>query len=487
MAAGAVAVVDAAAIAGVGGRSRRGANAQADRLKPRCGTEALASVAVSGADEITSGQGAMNEPGRFHRVVLPSGLTIIGEEVDSVRSLAIGVWLRVGARHESPAEGGMSHFLEHMVFKGSRRRDAYQIALSLESVGGHLDAFTGRESTCFYARALEEHLDLAVDVLADLALAPRLDPEDVTKEKQVVAEEIHNYDDTPDDCVHDLFADVVWNGHPLGNRILGSEASVTSFTRDQVAAYHARHYTAGNLIVAIAGRFDWSRVVDLVSQHFAAATPGITSSDAFQPASETGREVVHHVRELAQQYLCIGAPGLPQEDPDRYALVLLSTVLGGGMSSRLFQRVREQEGLAYSVYTYSDSYEDAGIFCAAMSVHPSQGRKAVHLTLDEFDRIVRDGISPDELASAKAQLKGSLLLGLESTSNRMHRIARSMIYSGRFIPVDELVRTIDAIAADDVREMAVRVLRRDRLSLVALGANAHGAFSAADLNGQDAA
>ena len=157
------------------------------------------------------------------------------------------------------------------------------------------------------------------------------------------------------------------------------------------------------------------------------------------------------------------------------------------MSSRLFQRVREQEGLAYSVYTYSDSYEDAGIFCAAMSVHPSQGRKAVHLTLDEFDRIVRDGISPDELASAKAQLKGSLLLGLESTSNRMHRIARSMIYSGRFIPVDELVRTIDAIAADDVREMAVRVLRRDRLSLVALGANAHGAFSAADLNGQDAA
>jgi predicted Zn-dependent peptidase len=424
----------------------------------------------------------MDQPGRFHRTELPSGLTVIGEEVDSVRSLAIGVWMRVGARHEAPAESGMSHFLEHMVFKGSLRRDAYQIALSLESVGGHLDAFTGRESTCFYARALEEQLDLAVDVLADATLAPRLDPDDVTKEKQVVTEEIHNYEDTPDDSVHDLFADVVWNGHPLGNRILGSEATVTSFTPEQLRAYHRRHYTAENMLVAIAGRFDWQRVVDQVARHFAAAPPGPPAVDAPREASESGREVVHHVRELAQQYLCIGAPGLRQEDPERYALVLLSTILGGGMSSRLFQRVREQEGLAYSVYTYSDSYEDAGIFCAAMSVHPSQGRKAVRLTLEEFDRIVREGVAPDELESAKAQLKGSLLLGLESTSNRMHRIARSIIYSNRFIPVDELVRTIDRITAEDVRGMAVRVLQRDRLSLVALGADAHGAFSAADLS-----
>jgi predicted Zn-dependent peptidase len=429
----------------------------------------------------------MSDPGRFHRTVLPSGLTVIGEEMDSVRSLAIGVWLKVGARHETAAEGGMSHFLEHMVFKGSRRRDAYQIALSLESVGGHLDAFTGRESTCFYARALDEHLDLAVDVLADVALAPRLDPADVAKEKQVVAEEIHNYEDTPDDCVHDLFADVVWNGHPLGNRILGTEATVTSFTPEQLRAYHRRHYTAGNLIVAIAGRFEWPRVVDLVARHFDAAPAGLSSVTATMPGKNGGREVVHHVRDLAQQYLCIGAPGVRQEDPDRYALVLLSTVLGGGMSSRLFQRVREQEGLAYSVYTYSDSYEDAGIFCAAMSVHPSQGRKAVRLTLEEFDRIVRDGISPEELQSAKAQLKGNVLLGLESTSNRMHRIARSIIYSGRFLPVDELVRTIDGIAAEDVRDMAARMLDRDRLSLVALGANEHGAFSATDLDGREVA
>lgn len=435
----------------------------------------------------------MSDAGRFHRTVLPSGLTVIGEEIDSVRSLAIGVWMKVGARHESAEESGMSHFLEHMVFKGSRQRDAYQIALSLESVGGHLDAFTGRESTCFYARALENHLDLAVEVLADISLSPRFDPSDVAKEKQVIAEEIHNYDDTPDDCVHDLFADVVWNGHPLGNRILGSEASVTSFTPEQVAAYHRRHYTGGNMIVSIAGRFEWPRVVDLVERHFAAVprapiggAPGVPAQGSGSGGSG-GREVVHHVRDLAQQYLCIGAPGLRQEDPDRYALVLLSTVLGGGMSSRLFQRVREQEGLAYSVYTYSDSYEDAGIFCAAMSVHPSQGRKAVRLTLEEFDRVIAEGISPEELASAKEQLKGSLLLGLESTSNRMHRIARSILYSGRFIPVDELVRTIDRITGEEVREMAVRVLDRERLSLVALGADQNGAFSEADLNHREVA
>ncbi|MGE5174772.1 MAG: M16 family metallopeptidase [Hyphomicrobiales bacterium] len=424
----------------------------------------------------------MREAGRFHRTDLPGGLTLIGEAVDSVRSLAIGAWVTIGARQESAPEAGMSHFLEHMVFKGTRRRDAYQIALSLESVGGHLDAFTGREATCFYARVLEEHLGLAVDVLSDLALAPRIDPADVAKEKQVIAEEIHNYEDTPDDCVHDLFADVVWNGHPLGNRILGTEASITAFTPEQIAAYHARRYRAPNLVVAVAGSFEWDAVVDFVSRHFGPAGAGEAEPRPSVPPPATRHEVVHHVRDLAQQYLCLGGPGLRQEDPDRYTLVLLSAILGGGMSSRLFQKVREEEGLAYSVYTYSDSYEDAGIFCAAMNVHPSQGRKAVRLTLAEFDRIRNEPVPQEELESNKAQLKGNLLLGLESTSNRMHRIARSMIYARRFVPVDELVRTIDRITAEEVRAMARRILDPEQLSLVALGpAPEGGAFGMADL------
>jgi len=427
----------------------------------------------------------LQENDRFRRIVLPSGLTVIGEHVDSVRSVSIGVWVRVGARYETPAESGMSHFLEHMVFKGTETRDAYELALSLESVGGHLDAFTGREVTCFDARALDEHLDLAVEVLADLVLNPRLDPADVEKEKKVVLDEIHTYEDTPDERIHDLFADVVWAGHPLGNRILGTRESVEAFTRGEVLDYHARRYGTMNLLIAIAGRFDWDRFLAQVSLRFGRVPRGISPEpNGVEP---NGRDVVHHVKDLAQQYLCIGARGLPSQHPDRHALIVLSTLLGGGMSSRLFQRVREQEGLCYSVYTYADFYRDAGIFCAGMNVQPEHGRRAVALTIEEFERVIREGVPAAELESAKAQLKGSLLLGLESTSNRMHRIARNELYEGRFVPLDELVRRVDRVQSQDVQRVASELIARDRLSLVALGPSAGTAFETGDLTLGDAA
>ncbi|HMI31468.1 MAG TPA: pitrilysin family protein, partial [Candidatus Limnocylindrales bacterium] len=332
----------------------------------------------------------MEESARVRRATLPSGLTVIGEHVDSVRSLSIGVWVRVGARYESIAESGMSHFLEHMVFKGTHLRDAYELALSLESVGGHLDAFTGREVTCFDARALDEHLDLAVEVLADLVLNPKLAPEDVEKEKKVILDEIHTYEDTPDEKIHDLFADVVWAGHPLGNRILGTRESVQAFTKEDVARYHLRRYCSSNLLIAIAGSFDWDKFLHEVTRRFGNISAGVRPETNGVVAD--GRDVVHHVKDLAQQYLCIGARGLPSGHKDRHALVVLSTLLGGGMSSRLFQRVREQEGLAYSVYTYSDFYRDAGIFCAGMNVQPEHGRRAIALTLEEFERVIREGV-----------------------------------------------------------------------------------------------
>ena len=427
----------------------------------------------------------MAENDRFRRAVLPSGLAVIGEHVDSVRSVSIGVWVRVGARYESLAESGMSHFLEHMVFKGTHTRDAYELALSLESVGGHLDAFTGREVTCFDARALDEHLDLAVEVLADLVLNPRLNPDDVEKEKKVILDEIHAYEDTPDERIHDLFADVVWAGHPLGNRILGTRESVQAFTREGVAGYHERRYGTSNLLIAIAGSFDWERFLDQVSLRFGNVPRGVAPEP--HGVERNGRDVVHHVKDLAQQYLCIGARGLPSQHKDRHALVVLSTLLGGGMSSRLFQRVREQEGLAYSVYTYADFYRDAGIFCAGMNVQSEHGRRAVALTLEEFERVIREGVPEPELASAKAQLKGSLLLGLESTSNRMHRIARNELYEGRFVPVDELVRRVDVVSSSDVQRIASELISRDRLSLVALGPSAGSAFDTGDLLVGDAA
>ena len=421
----------------------------------------------------------MSEKGGFTRAVLPSGITIVGERMSSVHSVAIGTWVRVGSRHESAAEAGMTHFLEHIVFKGTHGRDALEIALAIESVGGHLDAFTGREATCFNARVLEENLELAVDVLADLTLRPRLDTADIDKEKAVIVEEIHNYEDTPDDRVHDLFSEVVWRGHPLGNRILGSVETVTAFSPEAISAYHTRHYTAPNVLISVAGRFDWEQLVAVIAQKFADAPAGTPLEAA--GATPSGRSVAHHVRDLAQLYLCIGGAGVSHGNPDRYAVALLSTLLGGGMSSRRFQRVREQEGLAYSVFTYADSYRDAGIFCASMSVQPSHGRRAVQLTLEEFGRVAEAPISETELASNKAQLKGNLLLGLESTSNQMSRLARSEMYAGRDIPVEEMIAAVDRITADDVRRVAREILSRERLCLVALGPGGDRVFETTDL------
>ena len=436
------------------------------------------------ARSLRAASGASASPVRltaeeFTRVTLPNGITIVGERMPAVRSVAVGAWIKVGSRHEVGPEAGVSHFLEHVVFKGTRRRDALAIALSLESVGGSLDAFTGREVTCYNARVLEEHLDIAVDVIADLALSPKIDPADVEKEKGVILEEIHSSEDTPDDRVHDLFADTVWRGHPLGHRILGDEGTVSAFTPEIVAEYHGRHYVAPNLLLSVAGSFDWDRFVGLVERHFVAA-PGRPSLSRAE-ISPNGGGVFHHVQDLAQQHLCIGGVGLPHEHADRFALVLLSSLLGGGMSSRLFQRVREQEGLAYSVYTYADSYDDTGLFCAAMSVQPENGPRALELTLAEFDRVAQERIPPDELESVKMQLKGSLLLGTESTSSEMTRLARAEIYAGRNVPVRELIESIDRVTEEDVRRLAGELLQRERLSLVALGGRGDRPYVAADL------
>jgi predicted Zn-dependent peptidase len=415
----------------------------------------------------------------FKRTVLPSGMTVIGEEVPALRSHSVGVWVRVGSRHEAPSESGLSHFLEHMVFKGTETRDAYRIAYAMESVGGTVDAFTGREQTCFLARGLTEYLPLTVEILADLALAPRLDAADIEKEKKVILDELHQYEDTPDDRIHDLFADVVLRGHPLGRRILGTEETVRTFTEPEVRRFHARRYTAPNIVVAIAGAFEWEPFLEMVAERFAGAPSGARGRDDAPP--EPAHDVVHHEKDLAQQYLCLGAQGLKHTHPDRHALVLLATLLGGGMSSRLFQRVREEEGLAYSIFTYSDSYEDAGIFCTSMCVLPDHGRRALRLTLEEFERIAAAGVPEDELRSAKAQIKGNLLLGLESSTTRMNRLARSEIYFGWPIPMDELVAEVDAIRSEDVQRVAGDLLGRERLSLVALGTVNGRAYDACDL------
>jgi predicted Zn-dependent peptidase len=407
----------------------------------------------------------------FTRVTLPNGITIVGERMPAVRSAAVGVWIKVGSRHEVGAEAGVSHFLEHVVFKGTRRRDALAIALSLESVGGSLDAFTGREVTCYNARVLEEHLDLAVDVLADLALSPRIDPVDVEKEKGVILEEIHSSEDTPDDRVHDLFADTVWRGHPLGHRILGDEATVAAFTPEMVADYHGRHYVAPNLLLSVAGSFDWDRLVGMVERHFDAA-PG-RSARGLTKASPNGGGVFHHVQDLAQQHLCIGGVGLPHEHPDRFVLVLLSSLLGGGMSSRLFQRVREELGLAYSVYTFQSFHADVGMHGVYVGTGPETARdalEAIHLELaDVADR----GLPESELAMGKSQLKGQITLSLESVTARMYRCAAVELYGEPYRSLDEMLALVDAVTPEQVAEVAREFFAPERQTIVSLGPGEH--------------
>jgi len=403
----------------------------------------------------------------FHKDRLENGITVLAEQVPGVRSAALGVWVRSGSRSETPEKCGLSHFIEHMVFKGTETRSAFEIARSLEAVGGHLDAFSSREYTCYYARVLDEHLPLAVDVLSDILCHSVFSPQDIEKEKKVVTDEIRAMEDTPDDEIHDLFASVIWRGHSLGRSILGSRETVNGFSREDVAGFFSENYVAPNIIVSVAGSFDYAALLDLTGRSFTISGNPAPSSESGIPGYARATEVTE--RKLSQEYFCLGTRGVAYDHELRYPLLVLNVALGGGASSRLFQRVREEEGLAYSVFTYADFLRDSGIFCASAGVDPGSTRRALDVVLEEFDKALQSGLSEAEIRGAKEQLKGSMLLGLESMSNRMSRLARSEIYYGRYISVDEVVAATEAVDALGVRKAAELVLDRECLSLVALG------------------
>jgi len=388
--------------------------------------------------------------------------------VDHVRSFAVGVWVRRGARDESDADSGISHFIEHMLFRGTKRRDAAQIASSLESLGGHLDGFTERECACYYARAMDEHLETAIDVLSDIVCNSVFDPEQLEREKRVVAEEIKNLEDTPDELIHDIVASAVWKGHPMGAPILGRAETVAGFTRQKVVAAFLERYVPSNIVVSAAGHFDFDKLVSLVSDSFRLPDgKGLERRDDVPPYV---RSDLVEERPLSQQYLCLCKRGVGYEDPARYDLRLLNTVLGEGMSSRLFQRVREQAGLAYSVYSYIETYGRTGLICVFMGVSREKAGACLELVRDELRSLAREGVTEQELESAKAQLKGGLTLSLESMSARMNRIARSEIYYGRGIPLEEIIEKIESRTVQSLAEAAEKLgFGEDDFSVVALG------------------
>ncbi len=386
--------------------------------------------------------------------VLDNGLRVVTDSMDSVETVSLGVWVDVGARFETPEINGISHLLEHMAFKGTEKRSAQAIAEDMEAVGGHLNAYTSRENTAYYAKVLKEDAPLAVDIIADILQHSTLDEEELKRERAVIIQEINQANDTPEDVVYDRFQDSAFPGQALGRPVLGSAENVRELPRQTILDYMADHYTARRMVFAAAGRIDHSRVVDLVAEAFA-DLPARSEHDS-EPARYGGGEN-REQRDLEQVQVVIGFDGMPYKDPDFYPASVFSTLFGGGMSSRLFQEVREKRGLVYSIYCFLSFYRDGGLF----GVHAGTGAKEVGdlvpLICDELIRVGNDA-GAEEVDRARAQLKAGMLMSLESTSSRCEQVARQMMVYGRPLPLSEIIEKIDAVDAAAVKRVALRLV-----------------------------
>ncbi len=405
----------------------------------------------------------------YKKTVLENGLRVVTERIDYVRSASIGVWIDVGSRDERDDEVGASHFIEHMLFKGTKTRTAREIASSLESVGGSLNAFTGREHTCYFARVLDEHIEKALDVLSDILKNPLFNPSHLEKEREVIISEIKELEDSPADLVHDLLMSAMWKRNPLGKPIIGNVESVKRLTRAQLISFMKRNYASPRMVIAASGNFKHEELLNKVRRKFKfrSCSSSLASEDQQLPPAEPNRMVTN--KKTAQIHISLGVPIFPYGDNRRYAALVLSNILGGGMSSRLFQSIRERLGLVYSVYTFLDFFEDAGVFGIYMGTHRRNTLKVIEVTLKEIQKIKRDTLSSDELSHAKYQLKGNLLLALESTSNRMNRLARYELFLHDYVDLDHTINSINKIKTKDVIQVAEEFLAPDRMAAVVLG------------------
>ncbi|MGK5628050.1 M16 family metallopeptidase [Streptomyces sp. URMC 123] len=415
-----------------------------------------------------------NGIGTVRRTVLPGGLRVVTETLPTVRSATFGIWARVGSRDETPTLNGATHYLEHLLFKGTERRSALDISAAIEAVGGEMNAFTAKEYTCYYARVLDTDLPLAIDVVCDMLTGSLIDEEDVDAERGVILEEIAMTEDDPGDCVHDLFAHTLYGDSPLGRPVLGTVETVNGLTRDRIARFYRKHYDPTHLVVAAAGNVDHARVVRQVRAAFErAGALGRTDAEPVAPRSgsrtiRTAGRVELLGRKTEQAHVVLGMPGLPRTDERRWALSVLNTALGGGMSSRLFQEVREKRGLAYSVYSYTSGFADSGLFGVYAGCRPGQVRDVLKICRDELDHVAAHGLDDEELRRAIGQVAGSTVLGLEDTGALMNRIGKGELVWGEQMSVDEMLARISAVTADEVREVARDVLGH-RPSLAVIG------------------
>jgi predicted Zn-dependent peptidase len=396
-----------------------------------------------------------------------------------VRSVSLGIWIGTGARRETVEQNGISHFIEHMVFKGSEKRSAEEIAKVVDSTGGNLDAYTAKELVSYNTKVIDDHLPLAFDVLADMVLHPMFRPEDIEKEKGVILEELKMEVDNPEYQVHETFFRGFWKNHPLGRSILGTKATIAGFTQDALRGYYGQVYVPANIVITSAGRVNHENIVDLATRYFGALEPG--SGPPPEPEPKPGVPLtLKRKQSLEQVHLCVGVPAYPIAHDRRYGCYLLSTILGGGMSSRLFQNVREKHGLAYSIFSELSLYRDTGCMAVYSGTSADHARKVIGMVVDEFRSLCSDRVPDEELRRAKDHLKGSLALSLESTSSRMSNLARQELFFGRFFGVDEMVEQIEMVTADQIRDIA-----REFFSGRQIGATVLGRVGGVSLEPQD--
>ena len=411
----------------------------------------------------------MSQPVReIEQAELPNGLVVVTEKMRHVRSVSVGIWLGTGSRGESPERNGIAHFIEHMVFKGTEKRTAEQIAQSVDSVGGMLDAFTAKEMTCFNAKVLDEHLPVAFDVISDLVLRPRFDQADIVKERQVVLEEIKMDEDNPEYLIHEMFTQKFWSGHPLGLPILGTPETVSQFSSGAVRECFDCWYAPNNTVITAAGNLEHAQLVDLVEREFGGSPRQAPETVRTPPEAHPGIEQ-RNKKELEQVHLVIGVPSYPLAHERRYAASLLNIILGGGMSSRLFQNIRERQGLAYSIGSDLSPYTDAGVLSVYAGTSRESAEQLIRSVIEEFQRIHQEAVSAEELRRAKDHLKGSMMLSLESTSARMSNLARQAMYLHKFISLDEMLASIEKVTREEILEIAQDFFAAGRVTLSVLG------------------
>jgi len=403
----------------------------------------------------------------YRKDALSNGMRVVSETLPKSRSVSIGVWVKVGSRHEQQNIGGISHFIEHLFFKGTEKRTAKDIAIEMDSLGGEMNAFTTQETTTFYAKVVDEHLPVAIDILSDILLSSKFNPTEMEKERKVILEEIKGVEDTPDDYIHELFTNAIWPDNSLGRPILGTKETIKALKHENIISYISDYYSPKEIVISVAGNFEHARLIDLLNASFGklfrAGVPKKESTPAFTPA------VVVKKKQLEQVQLCIGCKGLNYTHEDRYVISALNTVLGNSMSSRLFQEVREQNALAYSIYSYVTSYRDTGLLTVYAGTDPSNALEVVRLVLKEFKQIKNQGITSAEETRVKNQIKGSMVLSLESSNSHMSRIARQEISYGKYLSVDDIIKGVENVTREQVQRLAQQLFIRDNIALAILG------------------